>query len=567
MTARTPLYFAPEERSLFGWYHAPDDGARGELAVLVCPPLGHEYVSGHRSIRHLTDRIAAAGIPAMRFDYDGTGDSAGGDEDAGRVAAWLQSIRTAMQMLRELSGCTRIVLAGTRFGATLAALVAAGSEVAGLVLWTPVVKGRAYMRELKALQLTGATRDSPELEPGGFLFTDETQRDIGAVNLEEVVPKTPRVLIVARNDMPEETKLRDKWRAAGIDVEQVASPGYNEMYAPPHDTVVPAEAIAVTVQWVTSLNGGEARPGNVQVRTEQRLDGIRESLVQFGDGLFGIVSEPEQRAADSAKGPAILLNNGGATHHVGPNRLYVFIARALAHAGFRVFRYDLPGLGDSVIADPSRENDSYLPETTAIISSAMDALQADSFVCMGLCSGAHASFHAAREVENASFVESVLINPLTFYYKPGMSLNQSSAIHHEEWQRYLISMRTAAGWSKLLRGEVRIAGIFTTVYSRSRDILRGKLKALLRKKQQGDDLAADLRRILDRGRKLTFVFSRSDPGYDLLMINAGSIVKRFRKRGLVQLWRIDDANHTFEARASRTVMIETLTQYLATRYR
>lgn len=561
MSTRTPLYFGPEERSLFGWYHAPEGGAGGDLAVLVCPPLGHEYVNSHRSIRHLTDRIAEAGVPAMRFDYDGTGDSAGGDEDPGRVAAWLQSIRAAMETLRDLSGCTRLVLAGARFGATLAALTAGELEVAGLVLWTPVVRGRAYMRELKALQLTGATRDSEELEPGGFLYTDETQRDIGAVNLEELVPKTPRALIVARNDLAEETKLRDKWRAAGIDVEQVAAPGYTEMYAPPHDTVVPSEAIAVTVRWVLALNGGEARAGNVNVRTEQRVDGIRESLVRFGDGLFGIVSEPERPT-----GPAILLNNGGSTHHVGPNRLYVGIARALSRAGFRVFRYDLPGLGDSVIADPARENDSYLPETTSIIAAAMDALQADSFVCMGLCSGAHASFHAARDVAKAAFVESVLINPLTFYYKPGMSLNQSPAVHHEEWQRYLVSMRSLAGWSKLLRGDVRLSRILHTVYSRTRDIARGKLKALLRKKDHGDDLAADLRRIVELGRKMTFVFSRSDPGYDLLMINAGNVVKRFRKRGLVQLWRIDNANHTFEAHSSRAVMIETLTRHLAGRY-
>ncbi|HEX8617256.1 MAG TPA: alpha/beta hydrolase, partial [Thermoanaerobaculia bacterium] len=170
--ARTPLFFGPDERSLFGWYHAPEsDGLHGDMAVLVCPPIGHEYVNSHRSIRHLTDRIAEAGIPAMRFDYDGTGDSAGGDEDPGRLRAWLQSIRTAADALRQLSGCVRIALAGARFGATLAALAAADFDVATLVLWTPVVRGRAYMRELKALQLTGATRESKELEPGGFLYT------------------------------------------------------------------------------------------------------------------------------------------------------------------------------------------------------------------------------------------------------------------------------------------------------------------------------------------------------------------------------------------------------------
>jgi alpha-beta hydrolase superfamily lysophospholipase len=566
---RTPLFFGPDERSLFGWYHAAESGTNGDLAVLVCPPLGHEYVNSHRSMRHLTDRIAEAGIPAMRFDYDGTGDSAGGDEDPRRLEAWLQSIRVAIETLRELSGCRRIALAGARFGATLAALTAAELDVATLVLWTPVVRGRAYMRELKALQLTGATRESKELEPGGFLYTEETQREVGAIDLEEIAPKTARVLIVGRNDLTEDTRLRDRWRARGIEVEQVGAPGYNEMYAPPHETVVPSEAIALSVQWLIALNGGERRaPAATPVRNEQRVDGIRESLVRFGDNVFGIVSEP-----DAPRGPAILLSNGGATHHIGPNRLYVGLARTLSRAGFRVFRYDLPGLGDSVIADAARENDTYLPETTDIIAAAMDALQSGPFVSMGLCSGAHAAFHAGRVVERAALIECVLINPLTYYYKSGMSLSESPAVHHEEWQRYLISLRRPDGWSKLLRGDVNLRGVLRTVYSRTRDIVLSKLRRFRKTvvplpsvRLNDDDLADDVRRITARGRRLTFVFSRSDPGYDLLMINAGRVVQRLRKKDLVQVWRIDNANHTFEARSSREVMIRTLVQHLEQRY-
>src|SRR5436190_8330984 len=96
---RTPLFFGPEQRSLFGWYHAPKDAGR-ELAVVICPPFGHEYINSHRSLRHLADRLAEQGMAALRFDYDGTGDSAGGDTEAARVAAWRESIVIAM---RELS--------------------------------------------------------------------------------------------------------------------------------------------------------------------------------------------------------------------------------------------------------------------------------------------------------------------------------------------------------------------------------------------------------------------------------------------------------------------------------
>ena len=34
----TPLWFGPDERPLFGWVHAPNDGmARG--AAVLCPPM------------------------------------------------------------------------------------------------------------------------------------------------------------------------------------------------------------------------------------------------------------------------------------------------------------------------------------------------------------------------------------------------------------------------------------------------------------------------------------------------------------------------------------------------
>src|SRR3984957_6689181 len=83
----TPLWFGPDKRPLFGWVHAPTDGmARG--AAVLCPPLFLEQDIAYYSFRRLAEELAARGVLAVRFDYDGTGDSAGGAEDPGRVRAW-----------------------------------------------------------------------------------------------------------------------------------------------------------------------------------------------------------------------------------------------------------------------------------------------------------------------------------------------------------------------------------------------------------------------------------------------------------------------------------------------
>ncbi|HEX8255340.1 MAG TPA: alpha/beta fold hydrolase, partial [Thermoanaerobaculia bacterium] len=372
---RTPLFFGPDERSLFGWYHAPA-GKNADIAVVICQPLGHEYINAHRSMRHLADRLARAGIPALRFDYHGTGDSTGSDEDPGRVNAWRESVVEAVATARALSGRRRIGLVGFRFGAALAAAASTELDVDSLVLWAPVTRGRLYARELKALHLTSGNEGGPAIEPGGFLFTEETQRDISAM---EATPKAARVL--------------ELWRSP---VERDAG-GYNEMLAAPHNTAVPFATIDQIVAW---LGDGATleEPVMREIRLEQIDGGVRETAIELGH-MFGILSEPADGKLKAI--PAVLLPNAGSVHHVGPSRLYVTLARTLASRGFRVLRFDLPSLGDSVIEDATQENHPYIPPATPALETVMEALRQQSYVVTGLCSGAHAAFHAARELQAA----------------------------------------------------------------------------------------------------------------------------------------------------------------------
>jgi pimeloyl-ACP methyl ester carboxylesterase len=510
---RTPLFFG---EGLFGWYHAPIEGQR-DLGAVICQPLGHEYINAHRSMRHLADRLAKAGIPALRFDYHGTGDSAGTDEDPGRVPAWRDSVAAAMKTLRELSGCPRVALVGFRFGATLAAQF----EADALVLWAPVLRGKSYARELKALLLTSGTT-------GGFEYSEETQRDIAALSV----------------DAP---------NAFTIWPDPHSTPGYAEMLAPPHNTVVPFEAIDEIVERLSVVSSRlSVVPRQPTTDNRQLVDGVRETILD-STRIFGIITEP----ADGAKNaPTILLPNAGSVHHVGPSRLYVLLARSLAKLGFRVIRFDLPGLGDSVIDDASRENHPYEPPATPVLAELMPVLAHESYIVAGLCSGAHAAFHAARELTDAPVVESILINPLTFYYEPGMSLDTGpSTSQYSEWQRYMQLARSGEGLRKVLLGDVGIANVLHTIRARFGTRTR-----------RNTSLADDLRRIAGSGRRLTFLFSRLDSGYDLLMLSAGPAVKQLQKEGRIDLWRIDGANHTFDAKAARDALIERLTTHLAERY-
>jgi alpha-beta hydrolase superfamily lysophospholipase len=575
---RTPLFFGPEARSLFGWFHARSDGGRTDLAVVICPPLGHEYANSHRPIRHLADRLAEAGIPVLRFDYEGSGDSSGRDEDRQRVGAWTHSVHEAIAALGQLSGCRKIGLVGVRLGATLAFVAATQSDVPCLVLWAPCVRGRSYAHEMKALHLTGAKSNAAtadgHIEPAGYVMTNETQRDIEYLDLGAACPRTQRALIVTRDDVGEDSRLRDKWMDAGIETTQYAVPGFTEMFLPPHSATVPDRAINITVEWITADLAMTARvlPSH-GTRSEQRItDGdpaveIRESIVNCDGCLFGILSEPVKPVHHET--PTILMPNAGSVHHVGPNRLYVLLARRLAGAGFRCLRFDLPGLGDCVAREITQENIPYLTSASSVVAAAITAMQhrkSAAFVLIGLCSGAHTSFHAALDLDRAPILESVMINPLTFYFTPGMPLDPSPTKRYDGWQRQMLSIGSLERWAKLLRRHLRIA------FFRFRDIRPTTALALGRAASKnnggphGHDLESDLRAIVQRGRKLAFIFARFDPGYDLLMINAASVVKKFQKSGLIKLVLIDDANHTFEAKHSREIMFDSVVNHLVDRY-
>lgn len=599
---RTPCYFGGDSEgdALFGWYHQPTQSPQRRSAVLICPPIGHEYVHSHRSMRHLADHLAMQGFPTLRFDYHGSGDSGGLNQDPDRVAAWLQSVRRAISALRARSGCVDIDLIGLRLGATFAGMIAAEQDIHSLVLWEPCIQGRRFVRELKALHLTATAHtgeqldEADDIESAGFVITQQTAQDLGKLNLKDIQPRARQILLCQRDDAVDDTSLRNTWVEQGLVVEQIKVAGYLDMMAETHFTIVPTEGIEQIASWLGAHSALDNNP-NVSVFencTEARMHyrdyapgqntntptvDITEHCLCFGEAnsLFGIASQPlDDRWR---KHPTIILLNSGSVHHIGPHRLYVFLSRQFAQMGFRVLRMDMAGIGDSVVTDPAAENHPYTKTATHDARAAMTALkqtQADTrFVLMGLCSGAYASFHAGLDIPDEPIVESLLINPLTFYWKEGMSLAIPSEAHYRQWNDYMSSMRKLDKWLKLLKGGVSIKEIIHTVAERVRILISvklGELKKRLGPKQAAKDgekdLAGDLYTLAEHVKQITFIFSENDPGYDLLTTNAKGAVNKLTKQHQLSIDFVSNADHTFSKNKARAVVIDKLTRHIAQRY-
>lgn len=139
------------EHQLFAIYQAPDEGDARSHAILLCNPFGQEAIRAHRLYKVLADRLVRLGFHVMRFDYYGSGDSDGDDEDVD-FETWLADISIAHSQLLSQSACQNISWFGLKLGATLASLASRRLEMplTKLVLWEPVINGAQYLHDLMA---------------------------------------------------------------------------------------------------------------------------------------------------------------------------------------------------------------------------------------------------------------------------------------------------------------------------------------------------------------------------------------------------------------------------------
>jgi pimeloyl-ACP methyl ester carboxylesterase len=257
-----PFYFGREGRRLFGCFHESLQKGPPRYAVLICQPLGHEYVNSHRALRQLAVRLADAGTPVLRFDYYGCGDSSG-ESEQGSITRWLEDISSAVAELRTRSGVSELCVVGLRMGATLAAFAGSRRErFERLVLWEPVVSGRNHLSELKSLHKEmlrfrpkpkPPKRSQPYLELLGFPLSRFLHAQLEELDLGEIAEKpAARVLMMQTGQTDDKSALRKHLvqTRAQVEHQTLEAP---EIWLPTPDgsLLVPAQVLQSIVSWVS----------------------------------------------------------------------------------------------------------------------------------------------------------------------------------------------------------------------------------------------------------------------------------------------------------------------------
>jgi alpha-beta hydrolase superfamily lysophospholipase len=433
----------------FARYDAGEAGAGGASparAVLLVPPFGWEEICSYRPRRAWARHLAARGVPTLRLDLPGSGDSAGGPLDPGRVEVWTEAVGVAARWLAaETGGGARLTLVGLGLGGLIGwRAVAAGAPLDDLVLWGVSGRGRSLVREVKAFSRLERSKLA-ELNPGreipgdddgaltaaGFVLSAETIAALGDVALGALPlgdGAARRLLLVGRDGSPPDGALAEAAEAVGAEVQVLPGDGWGDMMVEPGSSRAPVATMAAVDAW---LDGAPAGPlvrssfGEAPVAAESALlDGgaVRETPIRVG-GVDGVLAEPAALDAPPAPMTLVLLN-AGSVRRVGPNRMWVELARRWAARGVSSVRLDLAGIGEADGPD-SMEGEVgayYEPVFVPQVRAVLDALQARTpatrFGALGLCSGAYWAVQAAAEDDRIP--HAYLLNTRALVWDPGI---------------------------------------------------------------------------------------------------------------------------------------------------
>lgn len=293
---------------------------------------------------------------------------------------------------------------------------------------------------------------------------------------------------------------------------------------------------------------------------------MNERVLCFGDhdSLIGIYTP----AATPGRRPAVVLVNSGVVHRVGPNRLYVNLARQLAAADYPVLRFDLSSIGDSSPrSDALGFEKAAISETSAAMATVGRESGATRFILCGICSGADISFLTARD--QPTVVGAVLINGRGLHgvtddagdaleAAVDSALGASTAAHYL-WKSALFN---PASWHKLVSGQVKPLKLLGVI---GRPLMR-RFVAHERVPATARELRAAFDAMLGRGTALLMVYSESDPAIDYMQMMFGKEMKKIAAHPNFTEVHMPAADHTFTPRPSRDELVAVLRRWADARF-
>jgi len=256
---------------LFACFHPAARPSAASAGVVMCSPLFGELVQQHRMFHRIAQDLAGRGIPTVRFDWFGTGDSAG-DLDGASVERWSADLQVVIGWLRRQLRSEPLVVLGSGVGGTLASRAAAADPgIVGVALCQGVVDGGRYVDDLLELHCDelapkfGGRPDPPgATELLGFAVPDHLIAQLRDLHLRAAVPRRDQPVLVVGS--PDAVRPVSDLLAPLVDDLTVHAaavpPGWQHPDDGIYDVLVPPAVVRPITAWVADLCAALATSGS-----------------------------------------------------------------------------------------------------------------------------------------------------------------------------------------------------------------------------------------------------------------------------------------------------------------
>ena len=282
-----------------------------------------------------------------------------------------------------------------------------------------------------------------------------------------------------------------------------------------------------------------------------------EQVVNFGqeNNLVGILNVGNVEAFKGNIKPTVIILNSGLVHRVGPNRVYVKLARCLSEKGLDVLRFDFSGIGDS---SHRKDNLPFTKSAVQEVKMAMDWLGRERlttvYILIGICSGADVSFRTA--CEDPRVVGVVPINLQPPQTATGSELATSSF--------YIGKASTSLdSWVKFFSGKSNYKNIGKAIAIRLRLAAFPKSGLDSETKENVKYFQTKLKIMRNRGLKMLMISSKGETGAYYLRRLIKHEVDEMVKRGYLHFEEDLEADHMFTPLIAQAHLVEIISNWIS----
>ena len=276
--------------------------------------------------------------------------------------------------------------------------------------------------------------------------------------------------------------------------------------------------------------------------------------------------------ADGGPGTPVLVLNPGHVARCGAGDLLALTADELALRGHPVYRFDFPGLGDSVGDLPAWEaeffrfiqNGGNTDLTLELIRYVEKHSSSAGVVLIGLCGGAVTAAFAADKAKSA--VRGIVMLDTDFsLLAPGDEdeAQRDTTAHtgtRSRVSRFARKLGSAQTWLRFLTGENRHARILRPLQG----VLLPLVRRLMSRKLPSDanmPLITACRRVVDRGTPILSVTAQGKLR-EIYVEQVDPVAFGDSRQRNVQRLSIPRTNHVFTAGGAKGILIEEIAKWI-----